>query len=427
MIPNSSMLPAAARSRSGAAALLTALALAAPAHAQEAPLGFTFGPGETVTHDSNVLRVPGYLAGPTGAGDTSSLTDLTGTVHEVYGRDDFTVSATLGRVIYKHLSYLDYTQQDLHGTFHANLPLNIDAAISGVHTASLAHFADFTITKGAPIPRNVITGNNINGYVDAPVFTDFRAIVGGAGSQSRNSADSFKTQDFNTAEVNGGIRYQPSTGNHVDLLARSTTGTYVNGSPAAFVGPGYRTRGADLSADWTFAGASHLHGRAGYVRHSGDDYVFPVTVNGSTSFVDVDRNFSGPAFDLTYLWDLSAAARLKFYGLRETGAAGDNSYQSAVTHTYRITPTYLPTVKTEIDAYAEWSRRDYFTNVLVAIGQSNGIARLDQSHSVGLTALWNPRRWIQLKLDLRHEIRDSTEAAFAYTDTAASLMVQGTF
>jgi hypothetical protein len=418
-------LPAAVR----AAALLGILALSGAVRAQEQPLGFTFGPGETVTHDSNVLRVPSSIKEPGGTSDTYSLTSLTGALHEIYGREDLTASATLGRVLYKRLKDLDYTQQDIHGTLRSNLPLSVDASISASHTAALAHFADFTGTAGGLPARNVITHNDVNGFVDAPFAVDWRVLVGGDGQQSRNSNDTFKSQDFNSTQVNGGIRYQPTTGNTVDLLVRSTSATYINGSPAAFVGPGYRDNGADLSADWTFAGASHLHGRAGYLKHTGDDHLFP-NPGGATPFVEINRNFSGPAFDLTYLWEVTAITRLKFYGLRQSGAAGDNNYLSAVTHTYRITPTYLPTAKTEIDAYAESSRRNYFTSVLVNTpvnGQTIGGPREDNSHSFGLTALWTPRRWVQLTLDLHRDIRDSTVNAFSYTDSVASLQVQGTF
>jgi hypothetical protein len=411
------------------AAVLASLLLGAPARAEDLPLGFTLGPGETLVHDSNVLRVPSVTTEPGGTADTYSLTSLTGTVHEVYSREDVTASATLGRVLYKRLKDLDYTQQDLRGTVHGNLPGDIDASVSAYHTAALAHFADFTPTAGNLPTRNVITRNDVNGFIDAPFAVDWRALVGGDGAQSRNSNAAFKSQDFDTGQVNGGIRYQPTTGNHVDLLVRSTTGTYINGNPGAFVGPGYRDRGADLSADWTFGGASHLHGRAGYIKHTGDDHVFPVTGLTVTS-VEINRDFAGPAFDLTYLWELTAATRLKLYGLRETGAAGDNNFQSAVTHTYRITPTYLPSVKTEIDVYAEISHRDYFTNVLAITlpnGESLGIPRTDHSHSFGLTGLWTPRRWLQLTLDLHRDIRDSTENIFAYTDSVASLQIQGTF
>jgi len=417
-------------SRRCALALACTATLAAPlasTRAQEVPLGFNFGPGETLTYDSNVLRLPNAAPAPGGSSDVSSLTNLMGTLHENYGREDLNLSANVGRVFFKRLTYLDYTEQDLHSSLRADLPLSITATVSAAHSASLAHFADLPTTA-----RNVITHNDANGDLDLPVFTDWRAVAGASGDQSRNSNDAFKTQDFNSTEVRGGIRYQPTTGNHVDLLLRSATATYVNGSPASYVGPGYVNRAADLSADWTFSGASHLHGRAGYLKHTGDDHVFPeLNVLGFPIIpftpIDINRNFSGPAFDLTYTWQVTALTSVAFYGLRSSGAAGDNNYQSAVTHTYRITPAFQPTVKTQISAYAEWSKLDYFTNVLLGTAQYNGTQRLDRLHSFGLTAKWNPRRWLRGSLDLHHEVRDSNEAFALYNDTVAMVQLQGTF
>ena len=417
-------------SRRGALALACAAALAAPVSsvlAQEVPLGFSFGPGETVTYDSNVLRLAAPTPAPGGRSDVSSLTNLTGTLHENYGREDLSLSANVGRVFFKRLTYLDYTEQDLHGSLRADLPLSVTATMSASHGASLAHFADLPTTA-----RNVITHNDANGDLDLPVFTDWRAVAGASGNQTRNSSALFKTQDFNSTEVRGGIRYQPTTGNHVDLLLRSTKATYVNGSPASYVGPGYVNRAADLSADWTFSGASHLHGRAGYLKHTGDDHVFPeLNFLGFPIIpftpIDINRNFSGPAFDLTYTWQLTALTSVRFFGLRSSGAAGDNNYQSAVTHTYRITPAFQPTVKTQLSAYAEWSKLDYFTNVLLGTAQANGTQRLDRLHRFGLTAQWNPRRWLQGSLDLHHEVRDSNLAFAVYNDTVAMVQLQGTF
>jgi len=402
---------------------LTGIAGLAP----EVPLGFSVGPGETLTYDSNVERLPSSTPAPGGKGDFSSLTSLTGILHEVYGREDVNLSATVGRVFFKRLTNLDYTEQDLRGNVRATLPLNIEARFGATHSASLAHFADLSTTV-----RNVITRSGANADLDLPVYTDWRAVAGAEGAESRNSAPTFKSQDFNTGELRGGIRYQPTTGNHVDLLVRSIIGTYTNGSPASYVGPGYRDRAADLSADWGFSGTSYLHGRAGYVRRINDDYVFPelgiqgLPVN-PPAFIEVNRNFSGPAFDLTYTWLMTGRTTLRILGLRQAGAAGDNNYQSAVTHTYRVTPTYSPTVKTELDAYVEWTKRDYFTNVLAGTAQFSGIQRLDHNHSVGVTALWNPRRWLQGSVDLHHEVRDSNVAIGQFDDTVATVQVQATF
>lgn len=422
--------PASVRAPAGVQAAAVAIALAGAgtsALAQEVPLGFTFGPGEAITYDSNVLRLSGDVPDPQGRSDVSAFTSLTGKLHENYGREDLNLSATVGRVLFKRHTQLDYTQQDLRGSLHASLPLTIEATLSASHGATLAHFADLGTTA-----RNVITRNDANADLDLPVLADWRAVAGTQGSQSRNSNAVFKSQDFNTAEAHGGIRYQPTTGNHVDLLVRSISGTYINGSPSSLVGPGYRDHAADLSADWTFSGASQLHGRAGYVKHTNDDHFFPVLDPFGFPVqpprqVEINRNFSGPALDLTYTWKLTALTSLRLFGLRAAGAAGDNTYQSAITHTYRVAPSFQPTVKTEVDAYGEWSKRDYSIYLLPGTAQLSGVQRIDRSRSFGTTGVWNPRRWLQGSLDIHHEVRDSTASLGQFKDTVATLQFQATF
>ncbi len=411
------------------AALAALLGLGASARGADVPLGFTFGPAETITYDSNVLRTPSDAASPGGRGDISTATDLTGALHEIYGREDVTASATVGRVLYRHMTQLDYTEQDARARVKASLPLNIDADVSGSHTATLAHFADIA----TPI-RNVITHNEVAASLGLPITLDWRTVVGGNGAQSRNSAPAFATQDFNTAEVNGGIRFQPSTGNHVDLLVRSIHATYISATPQTLLGPGYHDRAADITVDWTFAGASYLHGRAGYLRRTGDLAVYADPVNGTQT---LDRNFAGPAVDMTYLWQTTAATKVTLYAERNTGATGDNSYLSAVNHAYRITPGYQPSVKLDLGAYVEYAQSSYFGNVLQAIaltpaaaaalGIVSGASRNDHTRSGGLLAKWSPRRWLEVNADLHRELRTSTVSVFQYVDTFASIRFIGSF
>jgi len=212
--------------------LLLATAAGASAQALDVPLGFTFGPGESVVHDDNVTRSSGPPAGFPIYSDTSYTTSLTGLFHQIYGREDVQASATIGRVLYQRLSQYDFTQQAIRAALRSSLPYNIEASVDVARTAQLAHFQDINGTE-----RDVITTNAANAMVDFPLAVDWRGVLGGAGAQSKNSAASLQTQDFNSAEVNGGIRFQPVTGNHVDLLLRSVHATYPNGSPASCVGP----------------------------------------------------------------------------------------------------------------------------------------------------------------------------------------------
>jgi hypothetical protein len=400
---------------------MVALGAPEPGHAQEAPpTGFTFGPGETIVHDSNVLRTSGTPGYPV-TSDTSYNTDLMASFNQTYGREQVLASATIGRVLYEHLSEYDFTQQDISGSLKSSLPYSIDASIGFVRTSSLAHFADFESTV-----RNVISYNALDAKIDFPLEVDWRGVLDGSVSRVTNSASGYQAQDLNTAEVDGGIRFQPVTGNHVDLLLRSVEGTYPNNSPASLIPPGYHDLGADLRADWTFSGASHLQGRVGFVRRSNDELLYLDTTTGQMQVLD--RNFSGPAYDLTYIWQITAASRLTFYGLRMVGPSGDNNLLTATTHTFKFTPAYQASAKIEVDAYYQWTATNYFTDVYDAVySQPPGTALDNYAHNVGLGVIWKPRRWVNVTFDIHHQERDSNSPIWTYTDNMASLSLQTSF
>jgi hypothetical protein len=387
--------------------------------AQEAT-GFTFGPGETIEHDSNLLRTSGTPGFPV-VSDTSYNTDLMASFNQTYGREQVSASATIGRVLYQHSSQYDFTQEDIRGALKSSLPYSVDASIDVVRTAQLAHFADFNSTV-----RDVIDFNALNAKVDFPFEVNWRGVLGGSASQLTNSAVSLQAQDLNTAELDGGIRFQPATGNHVDLLLRSVEGTYPNNSPSNLIAPGYHDIGADLRANWTFSGASHLEGRAGFVRRSNDEVFYLNTITGQTELLD--RNFSGPAYDLTYTWQATAASKLSIYGLRMVGPSGDNNLLTATTHTFKFTPAYQASSKIEVGAYYQWTATNYFTDVYdAAFSQPPGTTLKNYQHNVGLDVIWDPRRWLKVTFDIHRDVRDSNSPTWAYTNNVAILSLQSSF
>ncbi|HYB51766.1 MAG TPA: hypothetical protein VED47_11730 [Burkholderiaceae bacterium] len=390
--------------------------------AQEVPLGFHLGPGETVQHDSNITQMSEASGYPI-LSDTSYITNLTGTFHETYGRQDLSVSAMIARVNYEHVSQYDVTEQNFRLALQSTLPYNVDSTVRLTRTAYLAHFADF----GVPV-RDVISTNDAYAMIDFPLSANWRSVLGGEAIRTQNSSGLLVTQNLNTNEFDAGIRFQPISRNHVDLLVRTVEGSYPNGTPSSLIGPGYNDHGVDLRVDWTFTGASHLLGRAGYIERRNDTFYYLNTSVVPPQNELINRNFSGPAFDLTYIWQITGASKLTLYGLRATGASGDNNYESAVTHTFRITPAYLPTEKVEIDAYYEWTQADYFTNVYAIVtNQPAGVARLDDWHNAGISVLWSPRRWLQVKFDAHRLDRDSNIAYWTFAENVASVTLQTSF
>jgi hypothetical protein len=110
------------------------------------------------------------------------------------------------------------------------------------------------------------------------------------------------------------------------------------------------------------------------------------------------------------------------------GATGNSEYLSAVTHTYRVTPAYLPTEKIRFEVFYQWSRYNYFSDVqLLQLGQSPVITRNDTDNNYGLAAIWAPLRWLQVKLEAHREWRDSTVPTWDFVDRVTTLTLQARF
>ena len=403
-----------------------ALALAWPggaafAQSPEAPLGFSIGPSVNVEHDSNVLRTAATGGFAPAQGDTISSYDLVGGLHETYGREEVNASASIGRVLYGHLRQFDYTQQDIRAGLRSSLPLDINVDLGATRSVQLAHFSDINSAS-----RDVIAHNQASAGFDVPLLVrQWRGVLNGEGLQVRNSDPGLQTQDYNEGGASAGIRYAPTTGNHIDLLGRATHGMYPNATPATLLGRSYLEHGADLTIDWTFNGASRALGHAGFVRRRSQAVPFLYNYfTGNTIYLK--RDFAGPAYDLTYLWQATAATRVTLLAARSTGAAGDNNYLAAVLRSYRVTPAFQVTNKLALNAYGEWNQRSYFSDIYAAY-YGAGTERRDHTRNAGLGAAWTPWRWLQATLDVHRETRSSTIGIWSYGDSVASLGVQATF
>jgi hypothetical protein len=418
----------ACRPRLGLAGSALALALAGAAHGQETPLGFSIGPAVTEEHDSNFTRGAGAALGQPVVADSYTEADLIGSFYETYGRQIVNASASVGRVLFKKETLYDYTRQDLKANLESDFPYTIKTIVSAEHSAQLARFADI----GSAV-RDVIGRNDIEADLYFPLVVDWQGILLATLMRVDNSAPSFVDLNVDTKEIDAGTRYQPSSGNHVDLVLRDTLGSYPNGTASNLISPTYRERGVDLRLDWTFSGASHLLGRAGYLQRRNDDlYITGVIAQGPrryplVSTTDINRNFSGPSFELTYIWTLSKATNLTAYGVRQIGVAGDYNYLSAITNTYRITPGYTPDEKVGFNAYFEWTRRNYFNSYAALTDSQPGTTRLDTWRNAGLSMRWTPRRWLQVTFDVHRENRDSNIALYSYVDNVASVGIAATF
>ncbi len=416
----------------GLAVLLLAICGAA-VEAQEASLGPHIGAQLTEEHDSNVFRSSGLAGAAPMMGDRITTGTLLAGIDETYSREQLSASASVGRVLYGTQTGLDYTQQNINAVLRSDLPLNIQTSLQATRSATL-----LPLSSQVQAVRDVIATNTFSGSADFPVWVDWRGVLDLSSSRSANSSSLYSTSDLRALQADGGIRYEPSSGNHIDLVFRGVRATYPQSTAQQVTGTGYTEEGEDLRLDLSFWSASHILGHAGSTRHRADDLVVGNFFSGLP--VHLSRDFAGPIYDLTYDWDVTGATRLTLYGARQIGATGTNQYLtggnqylSSVSKTFRIAPAFQWSSKLSFNASLEWSLQDYRDDLYLAylqqIGYSiNGVVgRKDATHTMGLGASWSPRRYLALTLDLHREVRDSNQAIWSYTNNVANLSVRGNF
>jgi len=392
-----------------ALAAAVALAFAGVAGAQQTvtqsllaqPLGLSFGAEERVAYDSNVLE--GQPGAELGAWLYTTLLDA-GFLQN-YGRQHIDFNGTVGRVNYagNGLSQYDYTTDTLHGNWSADWVGNLHSNVVADQTRQMAQFANFGTAA-----RDVVTLTTASGSLDFPLLSQqWHGLVGGDLQRQRYSFATQAVADTNAHEVLGGFFYSTAKENRIELIVREQHVGYPLGAGSIYQGADYVDRAIDLRGTWTFSPLTSLSGRIGYLRRRVDQLQF--------------EDFSGPAYELTYLWRPTPKSALSLFGARQVGAVGQNAALYAVARTFRVTPSYTPTEKTRINVSYE---RNWYNNISTPAFAAAYAAQFPQQLAIpgtdftydtarlGIDANWAPFRWLEARAGWSRTYRTAASTAF---------------
>ena len=364
------------------------------------------GLAASATYDSNVTRAP---QSPAAVGSWIERLALVGGYDRSFDRQRFYGSVDIGMDRYSDMPLYNSTVEKLRLGLASTFPLGITTDIHGTHSVQLANQADF-----ASVQRNLLTENGVEASGQFPVLAQWKAVVIGGLSHDSNSNGLDQVMNSSNSIVAGGLRYQTGQDNYIELLHRDTRTNYPSPGAQAAALASSRAQFEEFKTRWRFSGASEVIGRAGYERDQYSNYSF--------------RNFSGPAYDLSYLWTPGARLKLTFYGARAVGVPGDNAYLSAATRTLRLTPSYLATEKLTLESHYEISHVSYNGDLqLLQIGQAPALARDDTQIQAGIGAQWRPRDWLRVHADVSMEQRASTITSWDYHTHIVGLRAEARF
>jgi len=180
--------------------------------------------------------------------------------------------------------------------------------------------------------------------------------------------------DVELAGAEAGVKYLAASGNAVALVHRSREGDYLNRvvNPATFFDNAFREDETELRANWAPSGKSSLRGRLGWLKRKHDHIP--------------QRDFSGAAGELDYVWTPTGKLRLEFGARRALAAWWEAAASYRVNDTLSFTPTWQAGAKTAVRLRLEHTTSDY-RGAVVPLAAA---ARSDRLRSAQLALDWAP-------------------------------------
>jgi hypothetical protein len=397
--------------------LTAVLALIGSAGAVAETSPYVVGASETITHDSNVVRLPDGVTPPASLYSTTdwiATTALFAGIDQPFGRQRAYGNVSLRNNHYRYNQDYGNFGYGLAGGLAWSTIERVSGTVSLSSNRTLASFDRANGNNTPNIVKNIEQTDQFGATAQVGVVTDL-SFVGGYQHQSQrfSQVGDKLVQDI----VNLGTRYR--LGGELTLGAglRFTHGRYPDNNDS------FKGRNLDLSADWAPSPISTVTARVGL---------------GKTDHTAATaQDFSGATGSL--LWNWKPTAKLVFISQLNRATGTDSSFQqltdsgavvtaqadnSRLTTALGLNATYEATAKILINAgYNRASRK--LTN---ALANNPGLLLTDADRltrsRIGVRYL--PTRTIELGCNLARESRsaDNNTLTYAYSARVVSCSAQ---
>ncbi len=358
----------------------------------------------SLTHDDNVFRVPDdynmvAFTGGKARSDTIRGTGLTLRFDKPIGRQRLLLEFKPQKVRFDRFSFLDHNRNDYTARLDWQLGNRLSGDLHRVRRQMLTDFGDFR-SPTRNIRNQIDDGLSARWWLHAEWYLTGRL----ARIESKNDTAVRRWDDSTTDIAEAGLLYRTGSGNDIGLQLSDTEGDYPL-QPRLL----YRQRLVQVNASWRLTGKSTLRGYLGRVEREQPR--------------DPRRNYRGANGRLSWDWAISGKTALNVSARREVSAYQDFFSDYAVTDSLSVAPIWKPTEKLGLSLNLEHSKRNYVGE----LGALFGMQRRDTLRSAGVTAVWDPWRFLRLSAGLRRELRDSTNNFYDYKSSSAFLGAQLSF
>jgi exopolysaccharide biosynthesis operon protein EpsL len=357
---------------------------------------FNIGVGGTVTHDSNLFRTPDS-AGP--KSDTINTGYVGLHINKPYAQQRFQLDVTETAYRYNKSSDLDFDSLSYRGAWLWHLGPRISGTLAADRSESLVRFEDTTGTN-----RNVRVSENRMFNEDVEMSTPWHLLFGIAQSEQRSERTIEAQPDFHSVSVEIGSRYLTQSGNSITFVRRHVEGDYLNAifDPTNSTNDGFRQYESELQANWILNAKSTVTGRLAWLERHNNNFA--------------QRDFSGPAGRITYIWTPAAKIRADLSARRDISPWQDVIATYKVDNAISIEPIWEVSAKITVRARLEHVQ-SYFRGG--AVLPANGQTRRDTTNNALVGVNWLPLRSLTVGARLERQQRSSNDALAEYDATVA--------
>jgi exopolysaccharide biosynthesis operon protein EpsL len=365
---------------------------------------FNIGVGGTVTHDSNLFRAPDSAVP---ISDTIHTGYVGLSINKPYAQQRFQLGATETAYRYDKSSELDFNGLSYRAAWLWHLGPRISGTLAADRSESLVRFEDTTGTR-----RNVRVTENRMFDFDGEIAAPWHLLFGIARAKQRSEQAIEAQPDFRSDSVEIGGRYLTQSGNSITFVQRHIEGDYLNTifDPANSTNDGFRQYESEFQANWGLNAKSTVTGRLAWLERHNDNFA--------------QRDFSGMAGRITYLWTPAAKMRTDFSARRDIFPWQEVIATYRVDNALSIEPVWELSAKITLRARLEHVQSHFRGG---AVLPANGQTRRDTANHALVGVNWLPLRSLTVGSGLERQQRSSNDALASYDATIATLSASLTF
>ena len=396
------------------------------------PSPYYIGASETISHDSNVFRVPN------GPSDTFWTTSLLGGFDQRISRQRFHADANVGVSRYRNETTLNNTNYGVNAGWDWQTIEKLSGTLTAGVTQALASMNDNSTAVTAA--RNLVKTQRYG-------FTgryggDSLLSLEGAYSHNKVSYSEVTSNDADSDSASFGLYYRPGATLRLGTAVRYSNTDSPQGvlhSDGTFGSNTEKGRYLDLTADWRPTVLTTVTGRVSWTRQTNSE-VTARDFSGVTGYLSGRWQATGKLALNTSL-SRDAGVNGNFFTLNTTPAAnpaqGQQTTQpvtglsesSQVTNSLTFGANYLATAKITVDAGATL-RYAKLVDTVIAGSATNSAERHDNSRHYTIGVTYAPARLWQLGCQFQRYTRDleasALSAGITYSSNLTSCTAQFT-